>query len=83
MGYGFLTKCKGDKQMKGFINKLANNRKLSSAIAFAGMAGACICNIVTIVAIYYNGMRKGVDVRDDYYFDREMAAYEERYGKNG
>lgn len=69
--------------MKNFLNRLANNRKLSSALAFAGIVGACVCNIVTIVSIYYNGMRKGVDDRDDYYYEKEMKAYKERYGENG
>lgn len=61
--------------MKGLINKIANDRKLSSTIAFVGMALGTICHIVALSAIFYNGMRKGVDARDEFYYQKEMERY--------
>lgn len=69
--------------MKNFINRVANSRKLSSAIAFAGIVGACICNIITIAAVFYNGMRKGVDAAENAFYDNELEAYKKGKLANG
>ena len=61
--------------MKSFINKVANNRRLSSAIAYVGIALGAVCNIVAMAAVFYNGMRKGVDERDEYYYQEELRRY--------
>ena len=69
--------------MKKFINKVANDRKLSSAIAFAGIVGGCVCNIITIAAIFYNGMRKGVDAAENSFYEKELEAYKKGSKANG
>ena len=61
--------------MKSFINKVANNRRLSSTIAYIGIALGAVCHIVALSAIFYNGMRKGVDERDEYYYQEELRRY--------
>ena len=66
---------KGDYEMKNFINRMANDRKMSSVIAFAAIGLATVCHIVAISAIFYNGMRKGVDKRDEFYYQEELRRY--------
>lgn len=61
--------------MKNLINKVANNRKLSSAIAFIGMTLGTACNIIALAAVFYNGMRKGADTVDEFYYQKELERY--------
>ncbi len=61
--------------MKNLINKIANDRKLSSAVAFIGMALGTACHIIALSAVFYNGMRKGVDKVEDYYYQQELERY--------
>lgn len=61
--------------MKNLLNKIVNSRKATRAIGLVAIGVCAVCNIVAICAIYYNGMRKGVDERDEYYYQEELRRY--------
>lgn len=50
-----------------FLSKIANNEKLADGLVFAGIFGSAICSAISITAAYFRGVRRGVDLRDDYY----------------
>lgn len=52
--------------------RIANNEKLATGLVVAGIFGSAIFNAVAITAAYFRGMRKGVDIRDDYYYEKEI-----------
>ena len=54
------------------FSKVANNEKLADALVYVGIFGSAIFSSIAMCAAYLRGMRKGVDVRDDYYYEKEI-----------
>ena len=75
---------RGFKRMKK-INKplsaIANSPRLSSGLVFAGVLSQFIGAVLIISGCYYNGLNKGVELRDDYYYKKEKQEYERKYGR--
>ena len=62
--------------MKNLINvyneKVANDEKFNKAIIYGSIVVQGISTVLIITASYFAGMRKGVDITDDYY-EREKS----------
>ena len=63
--------------MSKLLTKIANDTKLQKATVFTGFALATISNILVYVGLYYSALKKGVEVRDQYYYEEECKAYKE------
>ena len=55
-----------------FLTRLANNEKLADTLVYVGIAGSAFFSALAAGAAYFRGMRRGVDIRDDYYYEKEM-----------
>lgn len=64
-----------------FLSRIANDEKAASALVFIGVALGTLAEILIFTGAHYQALHKGVEIRDDYYFEKEKKAYEEKYGK--
>lgn len=46
--------------MNKVLSKIANDRKLSTAVILGGTTLSIVSNIIIFVGVYYSGIRKGV-----------------------
>ena len=60
---------------------LANNKTFNKAVIFGAILLQGICTVALITASYFNGMRKGVDITDDYYERNRSDGREEKERK--
>lgn len=59
------------------LSKIANNSFLQNSCIFGGMALASIGGLLSLYGAYYRGLKYGVEIRDEYYYQKEI----ENYGK--
>ena len=61
--------------MKNIINRyneiVANNEKINHGLIYGALAVQAVCTIVIISVSYFGGMRKGVDITDNWYDERK------------
>lgn len=62
---------------QNFFSKIANNEKLADGLVYFGILGSIACTMISVGAAYLRGMRRGVDIRDDYYYEKEVKEYED------
>ena len=62
--------------MNKLLTKIANNAMLSKSVIFTGLAMSAISNVVIFVGVYYTALRKGVELRDEEYYQEEVKKYE-------
>lgn len=55
-----------------FLSRLANNEKAADTLVYVGIFGSSLFSAIAIGAAYFRGLRKGVDIRDDYYYEKEI-----------
>ena len=60
---------------------LANSPKLSGVMIVSGIIFGALSNVLVMYGAYYKGLNSGVEARDDYYYKKEMKAYEESRNK--
>ena len=53
------------------LSKLANNEKLAKGVVGGGVLLSTISNLVIFAGVYYLALRKGVELRDEYYESEE------------
>ena len=63
--------------MNKLLTKIANNSKLQRATVLSGCALATISNVMVFVGVYYIALKKGVELRDQYYYEEEVKSYEQ------
>lgn len=63
--------------MNKFLTKLVNNDKLSMGVVGAGLAMSIVSNVIVFVGVYYTALHKGVELREEYYYQEEVRRYEE------
>lgn len=49
--------------MNNILGKIVNSKKLTIGIVAAGFALSTLGNILSLVGVYYAGIKKGVEVR--------------------
>lgn len=62
--------------MNKLLTKIANNAMLSKSVIFTGLAMSAISNVAIFVGVYYTALRKGVELRDEEYYQEEVRKYE-------
>ena len=62
--------------MNKLLTKLANDSRLTKGVVGAGLAMSIISNVIIFVGVYYTALNKGVELRDEYYYQEEVKKYE-------
>lgn len=62
--------------MNKLLTKIANDAMLSKGVIFTGLALSIASNVITFVGVYYTALRKGVELRDEEYYQEEVRKYE-------
>ncbi len=75
--YFFGGRMRENKFLK-LLSKIANDKFLQNICIFGGMTIASIGELVALYGAYYRGLNYGVEIRDEYYYQKEI----ENYGKN-
>lgn len=70
---GFM---KENKFLK-MLSKIANDSFLSNLCIFGGITLASIGHIMIAYGSYYRGLHYGVEIRDEYYYQKEIENYEQ------
>ena len=65
--------------MNKLLTKVANSSKLQKATVLSGCALATISNVLVFVGVYYIALKKGVELRDQYYYEEEVKNYEQNF----
>lgn len=63
--------------MNKLLTKIANSSKLQKATVLSGCTLATISNVLVFVGVYYIALKKGVELRDQYYYEEEVKKYEQ------
>lgn len=63
--------------MNKLLSNLANNEKLSTAVMLTGLGLSIAGNALMYIGVYYLALRKGVEIRDNFYYEEEVKKYEE------
>lgn len=53
------------------LGNLANNKSLAKGVIGTGVVISTLSNIVIFAGVYYLALRKGVELRDEYYESEE------------
>ena len=64
------------KKANKALTVLANNPILSDTLTFGGIIFATVGNIMILYGSFFRGLNKGVETRDNYYYEKEMTDYE-------
>ncbi len=67
--------------MNNLLTRLANNDKVSTGMVYGGILLAAIANTLIFTGAHYSALKKGVEIRDEYYFEKEKSAFEKKYGE--
>lgn len=57
------------------LTKIANNAMLSKSVMFTGLAISIIGNVIAYTGLYYTALKKGVELRDEEYYQEEVNKY--------
>ena len=49
------------------LSSLANNKKLAKSVIGGGILLSAVSDIIIFAGVYYLAIRKGVELRDEYY----------------
>lgn len=60
------------------LSVLANDTRIANAVIVAGIALAGVGHILIMYGSYFKGLKTGVELRDDYYYQKEIREYESR-----
>lgn len=74
--YIFEILSNGGISMNKLLTKIANDAMLSKGVIFTGLALSIAGNVITFVGVYYTALRKGVELRDEEYYQEEVRKYE-------
>ena len=55
------------KLLNRFYEKLANDHKFNAIVYFGNAVMLCASFEVMLIAMYFKGMREGVDITDEHY----------------
>ena len=73
----YSKKLRGNKLMVNkVLSKLANSSGLAKGVVIAGVSLSTISNLAIFAGVYYLALRKGVELRDEYY-ESEESNYEQ------
>lgn len=61
--------------MNKLLTKIANNAMLSKSVMFTGLAISIIGNVIAYTGLYYTALKKGVELRDEEYYQEEVNKY--------
>ena len=53
------------------LSSLANNKKLAKSVIGGGILLSAVSDIIIFAGVYYLAIRKGVELRDEYYESEE------------
>jgi hypothetical protein len=62
--------------MNKLLTKIVNDSKLQKVILGTGFTLATLSNLLIYVGVYYSALKKGVELRDEYY-ESEENTYEQ------
>ena len=61
--------------MNKLLTKIANNAMLSKSVIFTGLAISIVGNVITYTGLYYTALKRGVELRDEEYYQEEVNKY--------